>query len=552
MMQFPTLLVVFLFFLKAPFAVAGKCESLLASFAPSKGAAARIELFATDTGNYPFEKWLKKLKDKRAEREIVKRLGRLQYGDLGDHKTLSTTQTRPGAPYAGLSIIELRISYRGLRILIGKTRDGYVVLNGTDHDGLEKEVALSYERLDMHLKKSSSLNVEADDATIRAVVKQEYDSNHAADSLRLALETLQASFSAEARARAVEILKRNPYLESVVMLSLLEDYVAGLDPRHETEALAEAKLLQIIEKRRQLYYSRRKASEPAAITPFDLDAGYTVTQGRTIRIYNALSPILSTRLMEVVPQIDAMWRRKFNPEDRAFPEAIVFSIEDIPGAFIVIFNDILVMNHAFDRASNYIEVASRLIMGNEVFGLSAGGHDLKGADLNRYWKVAQSRSEESRAALPNDAEYLRRLEIESEFFHLVVLPKINQYGEDKVVFISAPSDNNSKKTISHEIQHARYFTNPNYKNAVAHFWSELMTAEEREQFKTVVNLSGLGYDLQNDDLIQNEFQAHMLEILPPVLGTRESDKKLKEYRDLMQSKFLSYLHALGLKVDDLK
>jgi putative addiction module killer protein len=77
----------------------------------------KIEKYITDIGLCPFDKWINKLKDKRAKSRILIRLDRVKEGNLGNYKSL------------GDDIYELRIPEgKGYRIYYGHEDDTLILL----------------------------------------------------------------------------------------------------------------------------------------------------------------------------------------------------------------------------------------------------------------------------------------------------------------------------------------------------------------------------------------------------------------------------------------
>jgi putative addiction module killer protein len=91
--------------------------------------------FETETGNHPFKKWVKSLKDKTTVARIYARLTRLEVGNFGD--------ARP----VGNGVMELRFTFGGgIRIYFGHDGEKIVVLlNGGDKSSQEKDIQVSHE-----------------------------------------------------------------------------------------------------------------------------------------------------------------------------------------------------------------------------------------------------------------------------------------------------------------------------------------------------------------------------------------------------------------------
>mmetsp|Transcript_40695 Transcript_40695/g.90475 ORF Transcript_40695/g.90475 Transcript_40695/m.90475 type:complete len:173 (-) Transcript_40695:68-586(-) len=84
------------------------------------------------------------------------------------------------------------------------------------------------------------------------------------------------------------------------------------------------------------------------------------------------------------------------------------------------------------------------------------------------------------------------------------------------------------QTLKHELCHARYFTNPSYKDSVDSVWSSTLTDKQRSHIAAF--LTRLGY---KPDVHIDEFQAYALTEPPNFFGMDISDA-LDEMRPLQQ------------------
>lgn len=87
-------------------------------------------VYQQDRGQRPFDKWFTSLRDKKAQARILQRLGRVQFGNLGDCKPV------------GEGIIELRIDVgAGYRIYCARHGDALVLLLcGGDKSSQSKDI----------------------------------------------------------------------------------------------------------------------------------------------------------------------------------------------------------------------------------------------------------------------------------------------------------------------------------------------------------------------------------------------------------------------------
>ncbi len=76
-----------------------------------------IEIYETASGKRPFDIWLNKIKDEQTIGKILARLDRLEFGNIGDCKSLKD------------GIYELRIHYgAGIRIYYSKIKNKVLLL----------------------------------------------------------------------------------------------------------------------------------------------------------------------------------------------------------------------------------------------------------------------------------------------------------------------------------------------------------------------------------------------------------------------------------------
>lgn len=70
-----------------------------------------VIVYETPDGKFPFTEWLDSLRDDKAANKIVKRIERIEQGNLGNYKSV------------GQGVCELRIDYSaGYRVYFGQFR----------------------------------------------------------------------------------------------------------------------------------------------------------------------------------------------------------------------------------------------------------------------------------------------------------------------------------------------------------------------------------------------------------------------------------------------
>jgi hypothetical protein len=90
----------------------------------------------------------------------------------------------------------------------------------------------------------------------------------------------------------------------------------------------------------------------------------------------------------------------------------------------------------------------------------------------------------------------------------------------------------------HEILHAQYFNDVNFRNTVDKFWNEL-SVKERDELRSVI---GTQYDASDDFLMRNEFQAY---ILQP--GGDSPNVLLSKFVPHYRTKLIERLESAGVK-----
>jgi len=155
-----------------------------------------------------------------------------------------------------------------------------------------------------------------------------------------------------------------------------------------------------------------------------------------------------------------------------------------------------------DRVMADAELATRIGQAGEEFDSFYYGHDYRAADLLRFFTTADA----DRVTLDPDERALRRLLMREGLLRpgavgaVISLPPLS---------VQPTVDAGARSTIlRHEVSHGVYFTDPAYAAYTAHFWADVMTADERAAFRKM--LGGEGYDTANDDLMRNEMQAYLV------------------------------------------
>lgn len=150
-----------------------------------------------------------------------------------------------------------------------------------------------------------------------------------------------------------------------------------------------------------------------------------------------------------------------------------------------------------DKVVSGADLAAR-IGGPSTFDTFYYGHDYKAVDLVRFFRLATDLNPEE-AKL---AEIVRQAGWDSgtPVGALVSLVRLSP---------AEGLDQSARSAIlQHELSHGIYFTDPAYASFCAHFWHDVLTEGEREQF--IKFLAREGYDTALGDLMINETQAYLM------------------------------------------
>ena len=180
------------------------------------------------------------------------------------------------------------------------------------------------------------------------------------------------------------------------------------------------------------------------------------------------------------------------------------------GAPVLVFDtaDYATQARFFRRLAFYVEkrgYRGRLLGDGELQGLRGyNAHDYAAPDLARFFSAAQAAG----LAL-NDEELLLRA---VALTHGIIEPDPAggwRAGAGAILSISQSSGGALRRLLLwHEALHGLYFTHPDYQEAARELWQEL-NAGERLYWHLL--LDAVGYDIEYEWLVVNEFQAYLLQ-----------------------------------------
>lgn len=153
----------------------------------------------------------------------------------------------------------------------------------------------------------------------------------------------------------------------------------------------------------------------------------------------------------------------------------------------------------FARASMYIEgsgLAKGTIAALDSYeyyiAAKIAGYDLRAVDIRTFNNALKNQC-------VADVAFCA-LQAEEEFLNWA-----SDLQPDMVI-ISASIDLYPLDVIRHEIRHAQYFQQSNYRDAVDGFWATKVDADTKELIKSELSTS---YDVTDEVLVRNEFQAYI-------------------------------------------
>ncbi len=187
-------------------------------------------------------------------------------------------------------------------------------------------------------------------------------------------------------------------------------------------------------------------------------------------------------------------------------------IEEIERVYLCASRDSGDMNRALMRASVYVEGLDGNPRGTILdpespvlakIAADTAGHDLKREDLLRFYEDLQGRCEQEPELCPTPHEralfegYILPLAEDESPFVVIAYPVIVERAGQSWHWI-----------VSHEVLHAQYFMQPEYRATVDQFWRHQVADADKAFVKRFL---GQSYDVSDELLLINEFQAYTLQ-----------------------------------------
>ena len=184
-------------------------------------------------------------------------------------------------------------------------------------------------------------------------------------------------------------------------------------------------------------------------------------------------------------------------------------IQELPGTFMCCSFYQQDINEALTRAGIFMGAGKGVKEGtlptHSEFSLInykklVAGHNLPGPVVKRFYEaISASNDPMAKASL-----------VEQVFFHhFANAPRVAALGEKfYLIGFSIQTTKDQRGVISHEIFHAYYFLNPAYRDVVRRFWREVVSPEDKVAITQEI---GKAYNVENEDLVIDEFQAYLVQ-----------------------------------------
>lgn len=188
--------------------------------------------------------------------------------------------------------------------------------------------------------------------------------------------------------------------------------------------------------------------------------------------------------------------------------AALFRWSDQPSVHLLRFPDRGAQAAALTRLSLFLEdaalrgvVASTLPTGKRGGAAAYSGHNCRLIDAARFFDAAVS-------SLSPAEEALRTLLCSARL--LTRTASGNHAAQPTASVLALPRGlprAEASSTLLHEAMHGLFYASPSFAAAVARFWRDAMSEQQRDTWRSF--LAGLGYDASDEELSINELQAYM-------------------------------------------
>lgn len=204
--------------------------------------------------------------------------------------------------------------------------------------------------------------------------------------------------------------------------------------------------------------------------------------------------------------------RSKRPRTDAFPMPSRYFVKCIDlikpaSTTLCLFNYRVFMNAALDRASFYVEQEKRVQSHAEhlekVKSSNSAGHDLSADPMKDYltaYGIAKGAF-----SFPQESLAESMVALEEKFWAEEVVPRLAL--RPGLILIAGAVDTDLEPVLSHELQHAQYRTEWNFRQTVHKFWRDDLTTADKDTIKKSLSK---GYNTSNEELVIDETQAYLL------------------------------------------
>lgn len=188
------------------------------------------------------------------------------------------------------------------------------------------------------------------------------------------------------------------------------------------------------------------------------------------------------------------------------------AVNEIQGAYLCASVHLKHANLALARASIFVEglfdtpkgTVVKLSSSAYLQGVSdIGGHDLTSDDLATFWQALSQACSSSQSAdiCPTPRE--------KEMFNDFILPKIATSEKFVIISYALHSIIDWPEVVTHEILHAQYFLQPDFRATADHFWTTKVLPDT-QSMNEIKDALAPYYNVDDEFLLKNEFQAYIL------------------------------------------
>jgi hypothetical protein len=198
------------------------------------------------------------------------------------------------------------------------------------------------------------------------------------------------------------------------------------------------------------------------------------------------------------------------------PEPTIFRFEPNPRILVLDFASLLEQGRMLNRVAALVEksglphdrvltsfeIAAAIRASGDTVETFYYGHDYDAGSVIRFFALA----DRDNIRLVGEEDRLGRLIRQAGWFEpnaQAALISIPQVGADAHVTRAARAT-----ILHHELSHGEYFTNPAYVAFVHQFWTQTLTATERDRIRAFLHSDG--YDSSLEAVMENEAQAYLI------------------------------------------